>query len=90
MGVDNARKESNSRAVTLPAEVHLGCGCRCSGMAKESGEIDEGKWKERIEVVCCSCRVVLRMERRIDCVTRLGTVGGRELDATSQGQTKRH
>ena len=51
IGVDKARKERSSRAVTLPVEVHLGCGFRCSGMVKEKCEDSQGKWKERSEVV---------------------------------------
>ena len=58
VGLDKARKESSSRAVTLPAEVHSGCGFRCSGMFKQRVKIVEEKWrgKERMNE-----DVVLRM-----------------------------
>ena len=38
IGVDKARKESSSRAVTLPAEVHSGFGRRCSGILEKNFE----------------------------------------------------
>ena len=38
MGVERARKESKSRAVTLPAEVHWVCGDRCSRIVKVAGK----------------------------------------------------